>query len=395
MPFPAGKRHFSFPLVDPLTFERYIDKAGTSLRLGYTTGTCAALAARAATRLLLAGIAEESVFLLTPKGIPVEATVRDAAVSEGIARCAVRKDAGDDPDVTDGILVYATVRKIDGGRVLVDGGVGVGRVTRPGLDQPVGAAAINSVPREMIIREVWEICEECGYGGGVEVIVSIPDGGKIAARTFNASLGIQGGLSIIGTSGIVEPMSTQAMLDAMRVEMNVLRSEGADMVIVTPGNYGEQFLHTMPALRDRPYVKCSNHVGEAVDAAVRLGFGNMLVVGHIGKLIKLAGGVMDTHSRVADCRLELVALHAALAGMEAVGLRRILDAATVDDGLANAGGLREAIMRGVLEQADRYLARRAGGIMTVGVIMFSNRLGLLGVSEKAGGILSVLERGDA
>lgn len=380
--------------MDPLALRQYIDKTGRPLRTGYTTGTCAALAARAATRLLLSGEATEGVSLVTPKGVPVEAAVHNAAISGESARCAVQKDAGDDPDVTDGILVYATVRKTDGDQVLVDGGVGVGRVTRPGLDQPVGAAAINSIPREMIIREVRDVCDECGYGGGIAVIVSIPEGEKIAARTFNANLGILGGLSIIGTSGIVEPMSTQAMIDAMRVEMNVLRSEGHDNIIATPGNYGVRFLRTMPALRGRPYVKCSNHIGEAVDAAGRLGFRSMLVVGHVGKLIKLAGGVMDTHSRVADCRLELLALHAALAGTEPAGLRSILAAATVDDGLERAGGMRDAAMRGILERADGYLARRAGEGLIAGVVMFGNRADLPGVSKTAEAILSAMERND-
>ena len=368
--------------------EHFITKAGRTLRLGYTTGSCAALAARAATRMLLTGREETTSSLITPKGMEVEVTIRDVVVSAEEAGCSVRKDAGDDPDVTDGVLVRATVGRAPGGAVLIDGGEGVGRVTKPGLDQPVGAAAINSVPRRMIEREVRAVCDDLGYTGGISVVIGISGGEALAARTFNPNLGIVGGLSVIGTSGVVEPMSTRAIIDTIRVELRVLRAEGVADVILTPGNYGEDFLRAMPAIARRPYVKCSNFIGEALDAAVELGFGGVLAVGHIGKFIKLAGGVMDTHSRVADCRLELLALHAALAGAEPALLRRILEAATVDDGLNVLDDRLDAVVAGALERAESYLRRRAGDALAVGLVLFSNSRGLLGVSRGAGALLA-------
>ncbi len=361
------------------------------MRLGYTTGACAALAARAAVRLLLGGGAEADSTIVTPRGIPVTAAVLDPRLSPEEASCAVRKDAGDDPDVTDGVLVYAAVRKTDGG-IRIDGGTGVGRVTRRGLDQPVGAAAINRVPREMIEREVKAACGEFGYGGGIGVVISIPEGERLAAKTFNPHLGVVGGLSVIGTSGIVEPMSTRALLDTMRVEMNVLRAEGVTNLVLTPGNYGENFLRSLPVLAGRPYVKFANYAGEAIDMAGAAGFGRVLVIGHAGKLVKLSGGVMDTHSRTADCRMELLALHAALAGAEKPLLEEILDANTVENGFDLLGELSGTVMECMVERAERYLARRAAGAFVVGVAMFGNRSGMLGISKNARDILALMEK---
>jgi cobalt-precorrin-5B (C1)-methyltransferase len=358
------------------------------LRRGYTTGTCAALAAKAAARMLLTGVAETETVLVTPCGERVAVPLRDVFIGDGVARCAVVKDAGDDPDVTDGVSVFASVRRCDTeNSVMIDGGEGVGRVTRAGLDQPVGAAAINSVPRRMITDEVRAVCAELGYGGGISVVVSIPGGGVLAARTFNPRLGIEGGLSVIGTSGIVEPMSSRAVVDTLRVELNVIRASGAPGVILTPGNYGEAFLRSRPDLAARPRVKCSNFVGDALDAAAELGFAEALVVGHAGKLVKLSGGVMDTHSRVADCRLELLALHAALSGAPLPAVRRVLGAATADDGLDILGDARDAAVDALLARAESYCALRVGGRVATGIIAFSNRFGLLGRSAGAESIM--------
>lgn len=338
--------------------------------------------------MLLGGTRECSAALVTPKGVRVEVPLHDIEISNGRASCSVQKDAGDDPDVTNGIFVHAAVRRTDGRRVAIDGGAGVGRVTRPGLDQPVGAAAINSVPRRMIENAVLAACEEFGYEGGVAVEISVPGGEAIAAKTFNPRLGIEGGLSIIGTSGIVEPMSLRAVADTVRVEMSVLRAGGNEDLILTPGNYGENFLASMPSIALRPHVKCSNFIGESLDAAVDLGFSAVLIVGHAGKLIKLAGGVMDTHSRVADCRMELLALHAALAGAAQPLVRRILEAATVDEGLSLLGGLRAEVIGSLLERAEAYVGRRAGPGLATGLVLFDGGRSLLGISKGAGSILS-------
>lgn len=364
------------------------------MRTGFTTGTCAALAARAAVRMLLGGRPETTSSLITPKGVPADAPVENILLEPDEAACAVRKDAGDDPDSTDGVLVRAAARKCAGPGIVIDGGTGIGRVTRPGLDQPVGAAAINSVPRRMIEEAAAEACREFGYGGGITVTISVPDGERLAAKTFNPRLGIAGGISILGTTGIVEPMSARAVVDAIAAEMDMLRAEGVRDLVLTPGNYGEEFVRSRPDLSLRHCVMCSNHIGEALDIAAGLSFGSVIVAGHAGKLVKLAGGVMNTHSRTADCRMELLALHAALAGAEAELLREILDAATVDAGLdiLAAAGLREKTMNPLLARIDHYLDQRSGGAFPAGAVLFTNKSGRAWTSPRAGEILQDWKR---
>ena len=302
------------------------------LRCGYTTGTCAALAARAAAELLLTGRAPEEASLTTPKGLEVTAALTAAELLEnGLeARCAVQKDAGDDYDVTDGMQVWATVRRTDTPGVRIDGGEGVGRVTKPGLDQPVGAAAINRVPRRMIEEQVQAVCAQLGCADGMEVIVSIPGGGSRAAKTFNPVMGVEGGLSILGTSGIVEPMSEQAIVDTIALQLRQAAVSSTELIL-TPGNYGEDFLKStgLDGL-GVPVVKYSNFLGDALDIAAGSGFQRVLVAGHIGKLVKAAGGIMNTHSKYADCRTELFCAHAALCGANVELCRKLMDAATTD-----------------------------------------------------------------
>ena len=355
------------------------------LRCGYTTGTCAALAAGAAAELLLAGKAPETVSLTTPKGLEVAVPPAEAELEGGWARCAVRKDAGDDYDVTDGMLVRAAVRKTDTPGISIDGGEGVGRVTRPGLDQPAGAAAINRVPRRMIEDQVRAVCGKMGYHGGMEVVISIPGGAERAAKTFNPVLGVEGGLSILGTSGVVEPMSEQAIVDTIAVQAHQAALESKDLIL-TPGNYGEDFLkQTGLDGLGVPVVKYSNFLGEALDIAAAEQFRRVLLVGHMGKLVKAAGGIMNTHSKYADCRTELFCAHAALCGAKAELCRDLMDAATTDRcvELLDADGLREAVMQSLLDAIQSHLERRAAGAYAVGAVVFSNVYGLLGMTERA------------
>lgn len=368
-----------------------VRKGGKELRLGFTTGSCAAMAAGAAARMLLSGEFLHQAALTTPRGISVSAPVEDSFLSPSCARCAIAKDAGDDPDITHGVRVYAAVTKTPGGDITIDGGEGVGRITRRGLDQPVGAAAINRVPREMIFREVAAARDRYGYDGGLRVVISIPGGEALAAKTFNPQLGIAGGLSIIGTTGIVEPMSVQALVDTIEVELKMHAAQGVREILLTPGNYGLQFLADHPGVALRPVVKCSNYLGEALDLAALHGFDTVLVVGHVGKLVKAAGGILDTHSRVADGRMELLALGAALSGASQELLEAILEAVTTDEALnlLAAAGLREPVMAWLLARADHYLARRARGAFQVGLSMFSLAHGPLGVSPQG---IMILER---
>ena len=375
-----------------MAFEHFIRSGQKMLRCGYTTGTCAALAAAGAARLLLTGRRPALLCLRTPKGWPVEVEPDALELEGGEARCAVRKDAGDDPDVTDGMLVWATVRLTGAPGVLIDGGEGVGRVTKPGLDQPVGAAAINRVPRQMIAEAVQTELDAAGWGGGTEVIVSIPGGAERAGRTFNPLLGIEGGLSVLGTSGVVEPMSEEAIVATIEVELRqAAHASPRGRLILTPGNYGADYLAARGLDRlGAPVVRCSNFIGEALDMAAAERFRQVLLVGHIGKLVKLAGGIMNTHSRMADCRTELFCAHAAAAGASA-GLCRALLAAPTTDAcveLLDREKLRAPVLASLTEAAQSHIERRAAGAFRAGVALFSNTYGLLGESDAARSLIA-------
>jgi len=528
-----------------LANEQYIFSGTKKLRCGFTTGTCAALASRAAVESLLSARVPETVSLRTPKGWLARAdVVADATSLVPIAsggtrfRCGVKKDAGDDPDVTDGCLVFATAELFpmdatpmatagldsavvgsvpmataqmtaaesaqmgfaqtalvgsvslgsvpmataetasvdtaemdsaetaqmasapmaaaesaqmgfaqtspkasaplttaksapvaaagldsaavgsvpmaaapmaaaesapvaaapmgsvpdgDGAvRVVIDGGAGVGRVTKPGLDQPVGEAAINRVPRRMISDAVRDVCEAFGFAGEVRVTIDIPDGERLAEKTFNPQLGIEGGISVIGTSGVVEPMSEQALLDALETEIRVIAASYADKtdrpLVITPGNYGKDFVARYPELEKIPVLKCSNFIGAALDLAAAYGFTHVTLAGHAGKFVKLAGGIMNTHSRVADCRMELLCAHAALCGAEKTVLARIMDCATVDAALSvlDEAGLTEKTVRSLVYAAKMHVARRVDGAYSFGLVMFTNERGVIGSVQATG-----------
>ena len=373
-------------------FERYIRSGQKLLRCGYTTGTCAALAAAGAARLLLADTAPETVALRTPKGIVVEvAPLFCRTVAEG-AECAIEKDGGDDVDVTTGLPVTATVTLLPGTpEVRITGGAGVGRVTKPGLDQPVGQAAINHVPRQMITEALRREAEAACYPGGFAVTISIPGGEEVARRTFNPHIGVEGGLSVLGTSGIVEPMSQQAILDTIQLEMNQAALRTNDRrLILAPGNYGLDYLHeTYPQFADIPVVKTSNFIGDTLDMAAAAHFEQVLLVGHIGKLCKLAGGIMNTHSHTADCRTELFCTHAALCGADREVCTALYNAATTDACLEilDTAGLRKPVLQSLLAAIQLHLDRRAGGAFRVGAVLFSNQHGPLGQTETAARLL--------
>ena len=366
--------------------EEYVAiKNNKRMAFGYTTGTCAAAAACAAAQFLLTGRPVPSVSILTPKGIRLNLPVEESTCEEGRAICAVKKYAGDDPDVTDGALVYASVEKIDGNEIIIDGGVGVGRVTKPGLDQPVGNAAINRVPRQMIREAVESVREDLEYENGLRVVIAIPDGMRLAEKTFNPRLGIEGGISVLGTSGIVEPMSEEALVATIEAEMRMRAAEGREYLLIAPGNYGMDFIRESGELNLEEAVKCSNYVGRTVDIAVELGVRGILFVGHIGKFIKVAGGIMNTHSREADSRLEILAAHGALAGADTSLLKRVMASVTTEDALdilAEAGVL-DTVMETVVEKVEFYLRHRAYDRLEIGAILFSSRRGELGRSPSA------------
>ena len=379
------------------------------MRFGFTTGSCAAAAAKAAAYMLLTGREKTKITIETPKGIPYTAQIRDICRKEREVSCAVEKDGGDDPDITTGALICArvslpqeegreageagkdlgakagTVRSPEQAQIVIDGGFGVGRVTKPGLDQPVGNAAINHVPREMIEREVLQVCQVLDYCGSLSVEISVPEGEHLAERTFNPRLGIVGGISILGTSGVVEPMSTQAILDTIRVELRQQRALGREDVVISPGNYGLDFLKNTYHYNLDKSVKCSNFIGLTIDMAVEEGFKRLLLAGHIGKLIKVAGGIMNTHSREGDCRMELLTAFAVKCGVAAVDAEKLLSCVTTEEAvrILEACGRRQEVMDYAMERILFYLEKRAQGKLAIECIMYANDFGALAKSKEA------------
>lgn len=365
------------------------------LRFGFTTGSCAAAAAKAAAFWLLSGTKLDEITIQTPKGIPYRACLEQGVRGDDWVSFGVRKDGGDDPDVTTGSLICARVSLLQAREeqedleIHVEGGPGVGRVTRPGLDQPVGQAAINRVPRQMIEREVREVCQLVDFHGLLSVEISVPGGEALAAKTFNPRLGIEGGISILGTTGVVEPMSEAALLETIRLELTQRRAAGADVVAVSPGNYGLEYMRQTYGYDLDKSVKCSNFIGSTLDMAMDCGFTKLLLTGHVGKLIKLSGGMMNTHSREGDCRMELLAAAALRARVDLDPVRRILDCVVTDEALPilEETGRFQQTMELVMERMIYYLRRRCGEQMQVECILYSNAYGELASSSGAKALL--------
>lgn len=369
--------------------DRYVLKNNKRLRCGYTTGTCAAAAAKAAAFMLFLQKDIHETELILPEGTKLNLLVEEITREPELVRCAVRKDGGDDPDATHGLLIFASVKKGRKDGVEITGGRGVGTVTKKGLWQKVGEAAINRVPREMITRAVEEVCEELEQPCRISVEISAPGGEEIALKTFNPRLGIEGGISILGTSGIVVPMSEEALIASIRLEMETKRAAGSEYLLITPGNYGGDFLRDGMKINTQDSMKCSNYVGETLDIAAELGFRGVLFVAHIGKFVKVSGGIMNTHSRAADCRAELMAAQAARAGADMETVRRILDTITTEEALdvLKEKNLVSQTMKVMLPRIRYYLQHRCGKALQTEAVIFSNQHGYLGETEGAAELL--------
>lgn len=370
--------------------EKHIYCGTKKMRCGYTTGSCAAAAAKAAAEALLTGQKVKSVDIILPKGENLRLDISECIINNNSAFCSVIKDSGDDPDITNGIEVCAEVSLIDSGVEIV-GGKGIGTVTKPGLDQPVGEAAINSVPRKMITRSVGEAAEMHEYSGGFRVVISVPRGEELAHKTFNPRIGIVGGISIIGTTGIVEPMSNSALIETIRTEANIRRSEGRKVLVLTVGNYSEMFIsENLPQLSEQ-CVMCSNFIGDAIDIGITLGFENILIYGHIGKLVKLGSGIMNTHSSYADGRMETLITCGALAGLDNSLLCRFNECVTTDAALdiLYESGEEQKLLDILTERIHSYLQARAKGSARIGAVIFSYQHDLLLKTEYADEIIDM------
>ncbi len=369
--------------------KEYVYKNQQKLRCGYTTGSCAAGAAKAAAMMLLKKDRVDTVKLMTPKGIELNLNIEDIDIKPSVVRCAVRKDGGDDADATDNMLIFASVSCLSEKKIIIDGGAGVGRVTKPGLNQPVGKSAINSVPRMMIRKEVEAVCAAMKYEGGIQVIIEVPEGAVVAERTFNPRLGIAGGISILGTSGIVEPMSERALIDTIQIEINMKRANGLRNLLVTPGNYGLDYVKGNTKLSYKNAVKCSNFIGETLDMAVNAGFEKFLFVGHIGKLVKIGAGIMNTHSKYADGRMEVLTACAVEANADIKILKKLLLCNTTDDAidLLKAYGIFPEVMDKLMHRIEWHMRHRVMDKLEIGILTFSNKHGLLGKTDNADNML--------
>jgi cobalt-precorrin-5B (C1)-methyltransferase len=365
--------------------ERFVEKGGKRLRFGFTTGSCATGAAKAAATLLLAGEVLETVSIPTPKGWFLTLKVEHGILAGDEASCQIKKDGGDDPDSTHGLYIGARVKKTQSAEIRIMGGEGIGIVTKKGLDQPVGAHAINSVPRRMILEEVNQVAELVGYRGGLDVTLFVPKGEQQAHKTYNPRIGIQGGISIIGTTGIVEPMSEKALLDSLQVELNVIRQNGSSQVVVFPGNYGKQFASDHLNVSLENSIKIGNHFGEVLTMIADLKFDEVIFVGHIGKMVKLAGGIMNTHSHHSDARMEILAAYAGACGGKPSLIQDVLACATCDDALEQleGAGIKRPVMEHIVERMEYHLRYKLGQEVAVKLVIFSNDHGLLGWNNAA------------
>ena len=381
--------------------ERYVYKNQKKMRCGYTTGTCACAAAKAAAYMLLSGREVKEIKVITPMGVSLTLPVIDIDIKEDKVICAIKKDSGDDPDVTNGIKIYAQVsyvkedimRTINTDGVIVDGGIGVGRVTKKGLKCAVGEAAINPVPLKMIKEAVAEAAESYSYEGSLKVIISAPKGVDIAKKTFNPNLGITGGISILGTTGIVEPMSEQALIDTIKTEINMHIAQGEKVLLVAPGNYGQDFLLNTLNIELKRSIKCSNYIGDTIDIVCASGAEGMLLVGHIGKLVKLGAGIMNTHSRIADGRMEVLTTCAVQAGAKPDVLRQLPGCVTTDAALEilKKSDMLEAVMEQLMIRIENVLERRSAGSIKIAAIVFSNEYGILGKTKLADELLEKIK----
>ncbi len=357
------------------------------LRCGYTTGSCATAGAVAGAIELLTGKVQEKVTITLPSGETLDIDVRKVSSTHEKAMYSVIKDGGDDIDVTDGMEIMTEIR-LTTSDVVIEGGLGIGRVTKEGLDQPVGNAAINSVPRRMIASSLETIFRQYDHHGGAYVTVIAPMGEAIAEQTFNPNLGIIGGISILGTTGIVNPMSIDAIIATTKVEMNVKKAEGRKAIVLVPGNYGESYAASLPGIGEDDVVRCSNFIGDALDNATELGL-DVLLIGNLGKLVKIAGGIMNTHSHIADCRMEIMASNAILAGGSSELAKRIMDCAMTDDALRyiKEEGIFEGFMSILTDKISKVMIRRTNDAIRTAVMIFSSKYGLIGETPNAEGLL--------
>lgn len=318
--------------------EEYVYIDGKKYRRGYTTGSCAAAAAKASVHMLFTNKKIENINIDTPKGIPLTLKVKNVELKDKYAVCSIEKDGGDDIDATHTMDIFAKAelisRDIESEEIIVTGGIGIGVVTKKGLSVEVGKPAINPVPMKMIRNEISKVIEKndklLNKDKSVKITIFAPSGEEIAKKTFNPRLGIVGGISILGTTGIVEPMSEEGWKKSLSIELEMKKAQGMDKIILVPGNHGEEFVREYLKIDMNNCVRMSNFVGYMLNEAKRLGFKKILMAGHIGKFIKISAGIFNTHSKVCDARNEIMVANLALMGADLDFIKEINECVTAE-----------------------------------------------------------------
>ncbi len=363
--------------------DNFVYYNGRKLRKGFTTGTTATAATVAAIRTLLNQEPQETVTVHAANGKVAIFDVEQTDFDEQTASCAIKKDGGDDQDATDGALIFATVKLRDDNEIHLDGGKGVGRVTKAGLANKPGMPAINPTPRR-VIKEAAR--KELGADQGVDIVIAVPEGERIAKLTYNPKLGIVGGISILGTSGVVTPMSESSWKHSISIEMNIHRKRGDKSLVLVPGNYGEDFAKDELGIPGSKIVQMSNFVGYVLHETQRLQFNKVLIVGDLGKMVKVSGGIFSTHSKDADARAEImVANLALLGGVPTEFLRQIYGCLTTISmiKMINEAGYQEVyqlIVDKIKKRAENLLAHREPQV-AVDAVIFSRETGFLAASK--------------
>ena len=305
------------------------EKPKGKLRTGFTTGTCATASSKAAVLAIINQKTISDVDVILPKRDRINIKINRCEFSKDSANCSVIKDGGDDPDVTHGAEIFVHLSFTDSiGSIEIDGGEGVGRVTKPGLGLKIDSAAINPTPKKMILENIKEVAGEVLKQNGIKVVISVPKGKELATKTDNSRIGILNGISILGTSGIVIPYSTASFAAAIRQQIDVVHSMNDDTIVLTTGGRSEDFARKIFQLPDHSFIQMGDFSGYAIQQCAKKGLKKAYVAGFIGKLAKMAAGVKQTHVKGGKVDMKFLSELAKRCNADSETIRKIHGANT-------------------------------------------------------------------
>lgn len=352
------------------------------MKSGYTTGSCAAAGTKAALLALQGNVVKE-VELHALSGELLHIPIESVEFTVDGAKAEVIKNGGDDPDITHGASVFTeVVINPQSKTVNFHAGLGIGIVTQPGLSVEPGQPAINPGPRKMMTQVVQELLPQ---GCGCDITVSIPKGIELAKKTLNPILGIEGGISVIGTTGIVRPMSEEGFKNSLTPQISVAKANGYNDIVFVPGKIGENIAKAL-SLPSKALIQTSNFIGHMLEFAVDEEIKSVLLFGHLGKLVKVAGGIFYTHSKIADARLEIMASYAAMLGMDSTGVKEIFSVKTTEAAMPiiEKYGLVEKGYYDLLAQrASLRSQQHVFNAFTVGTVIVTLKGEILGMDDNA------------